>query len=321
MDIELLSKMIGELVRDRSEVGLPGLGSFVSEFMPASFSDRGYTINPPYKRVTFVPGQAEDDSLVKLYAQSNDIDEDQSRAILLHFLEETKKVLIDKKTVAFPGLGRLRATRQNNFFFITDESLDIYPEGFGLSPISLKNQEETAVELHHVVESLADILVVPVEPEPVEPVSEAVPASEAASALEPAPEEPEPEAVPVSEPAPVEPSAEASPETQPAEQEVAEDPGTLEAEPEVQTIDQEEVPYEETEAPQEEPSISVSKQKYAKPKTKRRRRVSKWVWLTPLLLIGLAALALAVFMILAQAAPDFLDTILYTPEELRIINY
>ena len=118
MDIELLSKMIGELVRDRSEVGLPGLGSFVSEFMPASFSDRGYTINPPYKRVTFVPGQAEDDSLVKLYAQSNDIDEDQSRAILLHFLEETKKVLIDKKTVVFPGLGRLRATRQNNFFLL-----------------------------------------------------------------------------------------------------------------------------------------------------------------------------------------------------------
>lgn len=321
MDIELLSKMIGELVRDRSEVGLPGLGSFVSEFMPASFSDRGYTINPPYKRVTFVPGQAEDDSLVKLYAQSNDIDEDQSRAILLHFLEETKKVLIDKKTVVFPGLGRLRATRQNNFFFITDESLDIYPEGFGLLPISLKNQEETAVELHHVVESLADILVEPADSESVEPASEVVPASEPvepeeASALEPVPVEPEPTSAEA-----VEPATEVSPETQPAEQEVAEDPGTLEAEPEVQTIDQEEVPYEETEATQEEPSISVSKQKYAKPETKRRRRVSKWVWLTPLLLIGLAALALAVFMILAQAAPDFLDTILYTPEELRIINY
>ena len=321
MDIELLSKMIGELVRDRSEVGLPGLGSFVSEFMPASFSDRGYTINPPYKRVTFVPGQAEDDSLVKLYAQSNDIDEDQSRAILLHFLEETKKVLIDKKTVVFPGLGRLRATRQNNFFFITDESLDIYPEGFGLSPISLKNQEETAVELHHVVESLADILVEPADSESVEPASEVVPASEPvepeeASALEPVPVEPEPTSAEA-----VEPATEVSPETQPAEQEVAEDPGTLEAEPEVQTIDQEEVPYEETEATQEEPSISVSKQKYAKPETKRRRRVSKWVWLTPLLLIGLAALALAVFMILAQAAPDFLDTILYTPEEHPIINY
>lgn len=320
MDIELLSKMIGELVRDRSEVGLPGLGSFVSEFVPASFSDRGYTINPPYKRVTFVPGQAEDDSLVKLYAQSNDIDEDQSRAILLHFLEETKKVLIDKKTVVFPGLGRLRATRQNNFFFITDESLDIYPEGFGLSPISLKNQEETAVELHHVVESLADILVEPVEPAP-ETALASEPVSESALASEPAPAEPAPEEASASEPEPVEPSAEVSPETQPAEQEVSEDPGTLEAEPEVQTTDQEEVPYEETEATQEESPISVSKPKYAKPKTKQRRRVSKWVWLTPLLLIGLAALALAVFMILAQAAPDFLDTILYTPEELRIINY
>jgi len=31
--------------------------------------------------------------------------------------------------------------------------------------------------------------------------------------------------------------------------------------------------------------------------------------------------ALAVFMILARVAPDFIDSILYTPEELRIINY
>ena len=34
-----------------------------------------------------------------------------------------------------------------------------------------------------------------------------------------------------------------------------------------------------------------------------------------------AVVALAVFMILARVAPDFIDSILYTPEELRIINY
>ena len=40
-----------------------------------------------------------------------------------------------------------------------------------------------------------------------------------------------------------------------------------------------------------------------------------------LILVALAAVALATFVILAQAAPDFIDSILYTPEELRIINY
>ena len=37
-------------------------------------------------------------------------------------------------------------------------------------------------------------------------------------------------------------------------------------------------------------------------------------------LVALLAVALGVFVILAHAAPDFIDSILYTPEELRIIN-
>ena len=39
------------------------------------------------------------------------------------------------------------------------------------------------------------------------------------------------------------------------------------------------------------------------------------------MLLTLAAVALVAFLILAHAAPDFIDSILYTPEQLRIINY
>ena len=266
MDIELLSKMVRELLPDHHEVGLPGLGTFVSEFVPASFSDRGYTINPPYKRVSFIPGSVTDDSLVKLFALSNGIDDDQALAFLQHFLENTKKVLLDQKVVVFPGLGRLRATRQNNIFFITDESLDIYPEGFGLAPVSLKNHEESPAEVHHVVESLADILVAPVE-EPAAPAESPEQSAEPEEIIELADEQPA--------------------EEQPAEE--------LAAEP--------------------------AKPKYRSPKTRVRKKLNKWVWLAPLLVLILLALAAAVFMILVQVAPDFIDTLLYTPEELRIINY
>ena len=37
--------------------------------------------------------------------------------------------------------------------------------------------------------------------------------------------------------------------------------------------------------------------------------------------VGLFRTLLAAFLILAHVAPDFIDSILYTPEELRIINY
>lgn len=37
--------------------------------------------------------------------------------------------------------------------------------------------------------------------------------------------------------------------------------------------------------------------------------------------VGVALLALGIFILLAHVAPGFIDSILYTPEELRIINY
>ena len=53
MDVELLSGMIGELMLDYDSLNLPGLGTFVAEEIPASFSDKGYTVNPPYRRLSF----------------------------------------------------------------------------------------------------------------------------------------------------------------------------------------------------------------------------------------------------------------------------
>ena len=37
MDIDLLAKMIRDVVLEKDEVALPGLGVFVAEFVPASF--------------------------------------------------------------------------------------------------------------------------------------------------------------------------------------------------------------------------------------------------------------------------------------------
>lgn len=272
MDITLLSKMIGELLLDREEVGLPGLGAFLAEMVPASFSDKGYTINPPYRRVTFLPSRSEDDSLVELYSRSNNIDYDQAKAILQHFLEETKKELLEKKMVVFPGLGRLRSTRQNNFFFITDEDLDIFPDGFGLPAVSLKNHVESKEEVQAKVEELVTL------------VDGSAPLVEVA-------DEPEPDEAPVEEAPLLELAEEAPAEPTPA-------------------------PAEPAPAPAPEPKPAKA--------PRVRKPFPKWLrvtLITLLVLLSLAAVALATFVVLAQAAPDFIDSILYTPEELRIINY
>lgn len=297
MDIALLSKMIGELLLDHDEVGLPGLGTFMAEMVPASFSDKGYTINPPYKRVTFLPSRSEDDSLVKLYSESNAIDYDQSKAILQHFLEETKKGLVDNKVVVFPGLGRLRSTRQNNFFFITDEDLDIFPDAFGLPSVSLKNHTESGREVQAKVEELVNLVEAPVEEVPAGVIpADVLPAEDTIASVEEAP------LLEIVEPVPA-PEATSEPEATP--------------EPET-TPEPEATPAPEA-TPEPEPAPAT-----APARIRKKRSLPKWLkatLLTLLVIIGVAAVLLAAFVILAQAAPDFIDSILYTPEELRIINY
>ena len=185
MDIDLLAKMVKEVVMDHDNLTLPGVGSFVAELVPATFADRGYTLLPPYRRLYFSPREGEDTLLVDLYAKANGVSQADAVRILTDFLSEMKEVLMVKKTIVFPGLGRLRATRENHFFFVADEDLDIYPAGFGLQPISLKTHEETQEEVAAAVATLAEIL----EPEPgmADPVGHDEP--------EPSHDEPEPEPV------------------------------------------------------------------------------------------------------------------------------
>ena len=170
MDIDLLAKMVKEAILDHDTVTLPGVGCFVAELVPSTFSDKGYTINPPYRRLYFSPKQGTDTYLADLYDRDNpEVDAEMANRILTEFLAEMKEVLKVKKTVVFPGLGRLRATRENHFFFVADEDLDIYPEGLGLAPLSLKTHVETPEEVATAVAGLAELIAEP-EPEPVEEI-------------------------------------------------------------------------------------------------------------------------------------------------------
>lgn len=160
MDIDLLSKMIKELVMDHDRVSLPGLGVFVAETVPSAFSDKGYTVNPPYRKLSFRPVKdTESDTLLAdLYASANGVSREIAEKALIIFVDGLRDVLQTRKNVVFPGLGRMRATKENNFFFVSDEDLDIYPEGFGLTPLSLKTHVETKEEVSAAVDALKNLI-------------------------------------------------------------------------------------------------------------------------------------------------------------------
>lgn len=395
MDIDLLSKIVKELILDNDEVALPGIGSFIAEIVPSVFSDKGYTINPPYRRLSFrQKGSGDENMLIDFYARCNNIDTPTASRIIREFLEEMRHVLETKKSIVFPGLGKLRATKENYFFFVADEDLDIYPEGFGLEPISLKTHEETPAEVSATMAALRSIL----NPEEVETATAETAKAEGVNKPE--------EAETVTEETTTAP-AEANADEAEANQEEAKvnaadakmkEDGTNASETETQTAGTEEAapaeanteevevnvnepateevnepaevnaPAEQTEdnampsgdnpvnvndlaanaetaenvetaentksEPAEVPmtdnksgatmpattttstatTVQATSQKPAGSKT---WQVIKW---TLIILVILAVTALLTFIILAHIAPDFIDSILYTPEELEILN-
>ena len=318
MDIDLLSKMVKELLLDNDNVILPGLGSFVAEIVPSTFSDKGYTINPPYRKLYFRSKPDEGYKLVEFYASSNKVELAIADKVIRDFVAELKQVLFARKTVVFPGLGRLRATKENAVFFVADEDLDIYPEGFGLQPISLKTHVETPAEVTAVVEGLKAMVDIPeVKPSPetvAEPKQEEI-LEEPLTIDEPEIEdetgiaadlviEDEPVAVPMIEEEPVAvPIIEEKPINE--EEPAAEDKPIAENEPDV------------IEIAASEDDLSAEPKSQQLP---RRRGFWKTLALVIIWLTVAAVLALGLFVVAAHFMPDFIDQILYTPEELEIIN-
>ncbi len=288
MDIDLLSEMIKELLLDNDEVTLPGLGMFVTGIVPATFSDKGYTILPPYRKLSFRQRTGTDGALVRFYAESNGTEPEMAEQILLDFAESIKRALKTRKSVTFPGLGRLRATKENAWFFIPDEDLDIYPYGIGLEPVSLKTHEETPEELSAAVAGLRSLVETPAE-EP-ERGTASPQAAETQPEPEPEPAEPAQEPEPV-EPAPVEPAP---------------------ADPE------QEAPVTET-----DPIRPATDGKEWVPLSTLNKKRSPWkrIGIAAGILAAAAVLLLVAFLVTARLAPDFTDRLLYTPEELEIIHY
>ena len=277
--MELLSKMVAELIADHDSVALPGVGTFIAAIVPASFSDRGFTIHPPYRKLSFVSYDIGDHLLVDLYARNNSMDPQAVKEILSHFMKELRNALVLRKTVSLPGLGRLRATKDNEFFFVPDENLDIYPEGYGLEPVSLRN---TAPEELDGFDAGVSPFSAPFDIE--------VPESNMEKEQESEPE-------PVSEPIPApEPTLEANPEL------VQEPEPTLDSAPESAP--------EHNQEPEPEPEPDNRDGK---------KRCHRWIWLLAVVL--LVVLAFGAFLLLSHVNPELIDSILYTPEELQIINY
>ena len=340
MDISLFSEMIKNLILDNDEVTLPGVGSFVSEVVPSSFSDKGYTINPPYRKLSFRHRQGKDNLLAEFYSKSNGTDLESAGKLVKVFLDGLEEDLRTKKTVEMPGLGRLRATREGTIFFIPDEDLDIYCSGFGLQPVSLKTHEETPEEVARAVSDLRKMVDDPVPPlkplpetgqeEAVRTEPEPVAATDPASCPEPV--APAPASSSSVEDSPAGPSA---PVAAASTQDLPAAPATPVEYPTPAVQDAPAAPTTPVELPtpaaQDTPAAPASPDTPAAPAypdqsatqvspapsgNVRKKRLLTGV----AVVIFIALLALGGFILLSRLSPDLVDRMLYSEDELRLIE-
>lgn len=264
MDVRLLSGMIGELMLDADSLGLPGLGTFVAEDMPASFSDKGYTVNPPYRRLSFTSSQSDDGQLAALYAASNEgLSLADASSIISSFCSSLSEELKSRKSIDFPGLGRLRSTREGQLFFVPDADLDISPDACGLDAVSLKTHALSAAELPEVAPDLIRKKAQQSEEKLSEPLQTKVNEQQSVEKL--------------------------------AAQAV----------------------YAETNVVPDKPLAEpiVPKAKTIKPKRKIPKPLGWAIGVT-----CAAVLLLVAFVAVSRLAPDFTDRLLYTPEQLELLN-
>lgn len=264
MTIDLLSSLIEELILTCDQVCLPGLGCFTAQLVPASISDRGYTINPPYRKLSFseqIP-QQDDNSIAQLYSQKYSVEFARACREVESAADQIMAELSHSQSVNFKNLGKLRSTGSGRLFFVSDIDLDIYPEGFGLQSVSMKNREFSFMApVQQELNGEPQILVNPVATE----------------------------------------SAAESSNTRPIESSNTEDS---------------QVP-EKTDTPEkaEAPEKADTPDKTDAPK--KKHKALKIILFT---LLFLLLLTVAAFFVAKEFFPEVLDRILYSAEELELLN-
>lgn len=250
MTIESFTSCLEEFIMEHDRLLVPGLGSFMAGLQAATISDNGFTINPPYRKLEFIYGEdlgiGENEQYDYLYSIKEKMDLEKVREELAEMISEIKREVEANSLVELPGLGKLRSLGDGHLFFVMDKDAQIYPEGFALSSVSLKNR----------VSGIPEVVAVP----------------------------------------------------KPVEQPVAATEGHNEAE------------TSETAEPSEPAEEAVSKEQKVADGLARKKKRMPVVVKVILWLLGIALLLLAGFMALAYFCPDFIDTLLYSPDEIELLK-
>ena len=139
MDINLLSKLIKESLFDQDRVVISGIGYFTTEQIAAKFSEDGKSILPPHLKISFtLDTNIDDDHLKKLYIHKADAKSEEAAAQWESFMEEFKENLKKEEKIEIPQIGELFYNGNNTLEFSTHDNGTLFQTVYGLEQIPIK---------------------------------------------------------------------------------------------------------------------------------------------------------------------------------------
>lgn len=131
-----LESAFQELLSRLEFVSLPGLGSFVKKYEPASLSTDGKLLNPPREYFIFDTSRTFDDEALTTFVVENvNVDHKKATEIVGQFIAKIKVKLASGTEVMFPGVGSLRLDTSGNIDLVVDN--ETISQTFGLEKVEL----------------------------------------------------------------------------------------------------------------------------------------------------------------------------------------
>ncbi|MGM9479365.1 SPOR domain-containing protein [Pedobacter sp. GSP4] len=138
--MDILSYLL-ELLQQRKEVGITGLGTFYKKKYPGRYDKEKQTFLPPGYTLQFTTDVAEEESLVTLISAKRSISAESAKYYVTQFAEDVKQKLEINSEAELENVGRLFFTEHEGLSFEPVNNINYGSEFYGLPTLA-----ETATE-------------------------------------------------------------------------------------------------------------------------------------------------------------------------------
>ncbi len=145
-----LSRHIESLLLKNDCVIVPGLGGFITQYVPARYVADEQLFLPPFRSVGFNPQLAINDGLlVQSYMQAYDTNYPETVKLINNAVSQLKKRLHEEGEYELAGIGTLTISIDGKYNFAPCEAGVLSPELYGLDAVSVEETEQTVASSRH----------------------------------------------------------------------------------------------------------------------------------------------------------------------------